>query len=1347
MAMNHTLFEIAEVSEAELAGLAFVSVPVWVWDLERTGIWWGNPAALAFWHETTLDGLQQKPFDMSDAVRIRMTDYRRRHQSGRPFCEDWTFYPQGRLEYAHCRFTPVRIEGGRPALLVEARLADAHVASPDSRRLLEALRHAPVMVSMHAADGSLTYRNPAALATLTATAAPLGHITDPAIRNEASANLARDKEFSGDLEVNTASGRNWHHIDVRLIIDPATGAPATLVIERDISDLIRTQEALKNSERRYRHIVQDQTELIVRLDPNANLTFVNEAAAKILGLSPPRMLGLPFVNFLPDALRPKLHDVIGRLTPENPIHVSKNRLRVSDGRLHWYRVVNRGLFDDRGQLLEIQLVGQDITDEEQRTRLLEAHNTVLELVARNSALTDILERLALVIERIAEPAQCSILLLDDDTKQLRAAAAPSLPPEIARAIEASPIGPGAGICGTAIHTRQPVVARDVATDPRWKEWWDVAVQYGLRACWSMPIMQVDGTPLGTIALHLREPADPDPSDWRLLESMSRLARIAVEQNRRAQALVEANERLRRIADNLPGVVMQRLVKPDGSVRYTYISDGCNDLYGLTADEVTGDTNRLWSLFEPSDGERFARGLAESSRTLSVFDFQGTFRTPDGQRKGVRAISRPRPLPDGSVLWDAIVLDSTRQKNIETALAAAQARLRDAIEAISDGFVLCDSNDRVVVANNRYREMFPELADLAGPGTPFEALVRAAAERGVYGSTSTDIEALVRLRMDAHRNPGSVVERPRPDGRWLLVAERPTSDGGTVIVHTDITELKRREQDLRHQSLLLQSTLENMDQGLSAVDSDLRLIAFNQRFLDLLDFPPELGQVGTPFADFIRYNALRGEYGPGDVETQVHERVALARRFEPHRFERVRGDGRIIEIRGNPMPGGGFVTTYADVTERKRAEEAVRQARDQAEKAYGELAESNRQLDIALGNMTQGIAVFDAGQRLVVSNRRYAEIYRLPDELLRPGVSLRELIQYSIRIGNYPPERSTGVVDERLRQGATRNRSSFFQHLADGRIIEVIHQPLPDGGSVATYADVTERERIQGALQASEESLRERVRELEDSRERLEHQGRELVQLADNLARARDEAEAANRTKSEFLANMSHELRTPLNAIIGFSEVMMGELFGPLGSSRYHDYAKDVYDSGKHLLELINDILDLSKVEANRLELRETMVDIGGVVAACLRLVRERAQIAGLVLVAPDAGTMPRVSADEIKLKQIVLNLLSNAIKFTPAGGRVTVDVGRDTGGGVYVRVTDTGIGMRPEDIPVALQPFRQIDSALSRKHAGTGLGLPLAKALTELHGGRLEIESRPGNGTAVTLHLPPERVLAALPAS
>ena len=242
-----------------------------------------------------------------------------------------------------------------------------------------------------------------------------------------------------------------------------------------------------------------------------------------------------------------------------------------------------------------------------------------------------------------------------------------------------------------------------------------------------------------------------------------------------------------------------------------------------------------------------------------------------------------------------------------------------------------------------------------------------------------------------------------------------------------------------------------------------------------------------------------------------------------------------------------------------------------------------------------------------------------------------------------------------------------------------------------------------------------------------------------LTMARQEADAANHAKSEFLANMSHELRTPLNAIIGFSEVIKTGMMGPL-SGRYRDYAGDIFNSGNHLLHLVNEILDLSKLEVGQFELYEEELDLAEIIRASLRLVENQAKKANIELSGAAQPDM-HIRADNRRMRQILINILSNAVKFTRDGGEVRLTAAK-TENGVIVEVRDTGIGMLPDQIGKALEPFGQIESSTSRKHEGTGLGLPLARRLTELHGGTLTIKSQVDVGTVVTIVLPPERYLA-----
>lgn len=246
-----------------------------------------------------------------------------------------------------------------------------------------------------------------------------------------------------------------------------------------------------------------------------------------------------------------------------------------------------------------------------------------------------------------------------------------------------------------------------------------------------------------------------------------------------------------------------------------------------------------------------------------------------------------------------------------------------------------------------------------------------------------------------------------------------------------------------------------------------------------------------------------------------------------------------------------------------------------------------------------------------------------------------------------------------------------------------------------------------------------------------------------LIEAKEEAQAASKAKSDFLAHMSHEFRTPLNAILGFSDVIRGQLFGPIDETKYLEYGNDIYESGEHLLSMINDILDLSKIEAGQWELFDEDIDIGATLAAVVRLVDDRAALGGVVLAVEAADDLPRLWGDERALKQVLLNLLSNAVKFTDADGRVTLSVAVEADGRYLFRVADQGIGIPADELGRVLEPFEQASNSLSRQSEGTGLGLPLAKSFVELQGGTLEIESDAGVGTTVSVRFPASRVRPA----
>ena len=357
------------------------------------------------------------------------------------------------------------------------------------------------------------------------------------------------------------------------------------------------------------------------------------------------------------------------------------------------------------------------------------------------------------------------------------------------------------------------------------------------------------------------------------------------------------------------------------------------------------------------------------------------------------------------------------------------------------------------------------------------------------------------------------------------------------------------------------------------------------------------------------------------------------------------------------------------------------------------------LQNTLDTIGEGLSVFDRHGKLVARNTRFCELLDLPPDV-PIGTSLREILMLqaaSGAFGDVDPKAETALrVENFFREvPITKERAT-----STGRILQIRRNAAPDGAVVSVYADITE-------IRAGE---------------------RRLLQ-------ARRQAEAANQSKSEFLANMSHELRTPLNAIIGFTEIISQQLFGPVGNEKYLEYIKDVHSSSLHLLSIINDVLDMSKIEAGKLELAKAPVTLQEVLGNVIRIVHERAGCRGIELVCRWIDEPVVIWADERALKQVFLNLLSNAIKFSEDNKPIFVRVSVEEAAAL-VDVEDRGIGMNEEELERALLPFGQAKPATTGNYGGTGLGLPITKGLVEAHGGSLSLISRPGEGTLARVRFP-----------
>ena len=532
-------------------------------------------------------------------------------------------------------------------------------------------------------------------------------------------------------------------------------------------------------------------------------------------------------------------------------------------------------------------------------------------------------------------------------------------------------------------------------------------------------------------------------------------------------------------------------------------------------------------------------------------------------------------------------------------------------------------------------------------------------------------------------------------RYVSVSGRPIFDRrgkflGYRGTGSDVTERQRVQEELRRSHERYDIAVRQA--GLWDWDLTSNNVYYSPRFHELLGY--DESEFETLASGSVRWLVDPADWRRSVELMRAHLRNPsksysaehrLLTRDRGYRWYQVRGQAvRNADGRCTRMAG-----TLVDIDDRKRAEARLRDAID---------------------NIPDGLTLWDADDRLVMHNEAIARMDPEMASLLVPGVSFTEFITQRVRLGRVVQAigREEAYIRERIEQHRHPTGEPFVQKLATGRWVRLREQRTREGGIVSIRTDIT--------------ALKQRETE---------------------LIAAKSEAETANRAKSEFLASMSHELRTPLNAIIGFSDLLRSRLYGTL-NAKQSEYLNNIHESGHHLLELINDILDVSKVEAGRYELYEETIEPGEVIDACVTLVAVRARERKIAVTRARDGDVPSLRADQRALKQIVLNLLTNAVKFNVPGGRVTVSTQVEANGGFAISVADTGIGISRTDQERIFMPFQQADPTISRKFEGTGLGLWISKALIELHEGTLSIDSEVGVGTTVTVRLPGMRVLGAL---
>jgi PAS domain S-box-containing protein len=800
-----------------------------------------------------------------------------------------------------------------------------------------------------------------------------------------------------------------------------------------------------------------------------------------------------------------------------------------------------------------------------------------------------------------------------------------------------------------------------------------------------------------------------------------------------RAVTESERRLRQLFE----VATDWFWETDAEGCFTFLSPVWSNVTGQDPAQYIGRHRHEFG-DHSVDPEGWRQHLATLEARQPFRDFVYRTVSRPGASRWVKTSGVP-VFDEGSGLfrgYRGMAIDVTQAKAQEEALRRSEEEARAArAEAEASRRVAEETSRQLLDAQtvgkighwitdeaSKMTSWSPQMFEISGL-PPGPAIPLKLARSPVHPDDIARYDA-TRERAVAMRSNASLECRwQRPDGglRWVQIQISPQFDeSGTCVrlfgTTQDITDRKRAEQAAEAAKSQLLDAIESISEGFVLFDSEDRYVLINSRYRDLFPKGTERFSPGITFEAMMRGGVALGIY-----DIRCDPEMWIRRCLEWHQacdqpLERQLADGRWIRLTERRTRDGGIVGIRTDITAIKVAEEALKAAQGQL-------------LD-AIESMSEGFALFDHDDRYVVTNSRYREMYPDRADLFAPGTRYEDMLRISAERGLQ--DLGDKDLDTWLQRELAWHRACGEQRerqLRDGRWLRVVERRTPDGGIVGIRTDIT-------AIKTAEAKLVQKVADLEAAHERLERLSRDLTAMAGDLAAARDAAEAASRTKTEFLANMSHEIRTPMNGIMGMNALLLQTSLTP----EQREYAVAVRDSADALLTLINDILDVSKLEAGKVDIEMIDFNLIETVAAAVGLLGPRAAEKGIALsTAIDPAAHGGFCGDPTRLRQVLLNLIGNAIKFTDKGG-VSVDVRLRSVAGraslMRFEVSDTGIGLSEQVRASLFSKFTQADTSVTRRFGGTGLGLAISKQLVELMGGTIGVDSKPGSGSTFWFEVP-----------